>query len=376
MIQFTQLADWLHFCEKWSGLHCKTKNVTRVLVFCNYAAFLNMIYSISTAGNLIDFLMKMTQMVGILPFLGGALYFISARQKFLNLLEWLEVRRQFERNNFMVPTAKRLYDKLADMSVKRFKFVVLYFWFFGIFFEVVCLLIYANITGGKNLPLESQFPLLSIDTWFGYLINEIHQIATLILIVNSGAAAYATYWVAALAIMANIEIVTALIKQIGNSSNDSPRFCDTIKTAVVVHVDVIKRLKELIEISRFSFTAIEFAFFFDTYLFWIVIFLERSAFSLALSRSGLIPLYFCICTLSEQIRDKFEKLAEALYETPWYELPPKQRRALLLIITQAQTVKGLNSAGLYEITFDRLEGFMNKLYSSLLVLQKLLKNYL
>ncbi|BES88729.1 Hypothetical protein NTJ_01536 [Nesidiocoris tenuis] len=65
--------------------------------------------------------------------------------------------------------------------------------------------------------------------------------------------------------------------------------------------------------------------------------------------------------VSEGIKTGFADIATTLYDTPWYNYPPKSRKRLHLMITSCPS-KGLRTALGFELTLFHLADMLNASY--------------
>lgn len=86
-----------------------------------------------------------------------------------------------------------------------------------------------------------------------------------------------------------------------------------------------------------------------------------------------MSLHFGMCYLSERILQKFDKLLEAIYDIPWYEMPVTSKEKLLLIpiMLELQRRPSFKSAGVFEVTFERFKNVIEIVYRNCLVVQNL-----
>lgn len=64
--------------------------------------------------------------------------------------------------------------------------------------------------------------------------------------------------------------------------------------------------------------------------------------------SGTLILMIIFCYLSECVTSDLLEIGENFYNSPWYRLPLKEQRLLVLSITRAQRVFRLKGLGLFD----------------------------
>lgn len=76
-----------------------------------------------------------------------------------------------------------------------------------------------------------------------------------------------------------------------------------------------------------------------------------------------------IVIFNEIIREKIDDLSETLYDQPWYELLPAQRRMLVPLMTDLQRSISLTT-GLQDVTFIWYASIIKAAYSMGLVMEE------
>lgn len=108
-------------------------------------------------------------------------------------------------------------------------------------------------------------------------------------------------------------------------------------------------------------------------LFWVAIKVDRGLLPYATFALEVLIFVLLFSVINEVIKEKIGDLLEVLYNQPWYELPPAQRRMLVPLIVDLQRSVGI-STGLEDLTLEWYARLIKAAYSSGLVLEELIKN--
>ena len=92
------------------------------------------------------------------------------------------------------------------------------------------------------------------------------------------------------------------------------------------------------------------------------------------STSGNVA-FFVVCFLNESIKELYCKLNEAIYDIPWYQLHPKDRRILLLALNCDQLNVNLTCAGFHEATLEMFLKVVKAACGNVMVIATLLNEH-
>lgn len=96
---------------------------------------------------------------------------------------------------------------------------------------------------------------------------------------------------------------------------------------------------------------------------WLVVFFMHDlAFAAIVSMGYLLP-YIALCWLQEQFVEASRGLANALYDLPWYNMAPKERKVLLQIMVAVGQPKVLRVGPFHVICFEEFGQMLNSVYS-------------
>lgn len=93
---------------------------------------------------------------------------------------------------------------------------------------------------------------------------------------------------------------------------------------------------------------------------------------LSSKRLGIpLPFFFA----SNRFSFKFTDIDEALYECPWYELSPEERKQFLPIMIAIRDIPVLKALGIQEFTYEFYKDTINSAYSTALVLEEFIEKF-
>ncbi|XP_063698009.1 uncharacterized protein LOC134828949 [Culicoides brevitarsis] len=93
----------------------------------------------------------------------------------------------------------------------------------------------------------------------------------------------------------------------------------------------------------------------------------------AIGVNVICVLLFISCFLNELMLEKLININEALYDLPWWELNPKQRKQLMLLMHCDKIQRGFTAAGIHNLTIERFGIIVKAGYTNLLVLKDLVQ---
>lgn len=107
-------------------------------------------------------------------------------------------------------------------------------------------------------------------------------------------------------------------------------------------------------------------------MFWLAIKVDKGLLPYAYLSIYVLMNVLIFTIFSEILKQKMEDLLETLYDQPWYELPPAQRRLLIPLIVDLQRPIGITT-GIEDVTLDWYARIIKAAYSTGLVLEKVVK---
>lgn len=119
----------------------------------------------------------------------------------------------------------------------------------------------------------------------------------------------------------------------------------------------------------------EYLCFATIFIGGIIILIEKEHYSLSVSFLGTAAFFFPCCYINEKVIDKLLEVSDALYDLPWYLMPPKDRRELLLALNCGFVTGGFTAADMHDLTIERFSAVVQAAYSNCLVLRDMVKTF-
>lgn len=107
-------------------------------------------------------------------------------------------------------------------------------------------------------------------------------------------------------------------------------------------------------------------------LLWLSMKVDSKLLPWATVSLTVMVIVLIFVTVSELIKQKMDDLENELYNQPWYELRPAERRMLIPLMVDLQQPIGL-STGLEDLTFEWYARIAKAAYSMGLVLEELIQ---
>ncbi len=80
-----------------------------------------------------------------------------------------------------------------------------------------------------------------------------------------------------------------------------------------------------------------------------------------------------MCYINEKILEKFEDIKQVLYDLPWFDLAPNERKLLLTLMHCRNIQKGFTAAGIHGLTLERFGIILKAGYTNLLILRDIVR---
>lgn len=146
---------------------------------------------------------------------------------------------------------------------------------------------------------------------------------------------------------------------------------DIIKEAVDLHCEIIEYQILLEEFHYFIILIIEWVIYLLILLTWIVVFHMPTLIIFASGTLGYLLVYFIICWTNEKLDDAYDDVRDALYDLEWYEMPPKQRNMIQLVMVAYNRRRFVRAGPLHILNFEGFADMLNRIYSYGLIINDL-----
>ncbi|XP_063704382.1 uncharacterized protein LOC134833845 [Culicoides brevitarsis] len=160
---------------------------------------------------------------------------------------------------------------------------------------------------------------------------------------------------------------------LAESHDESMKFKDWLEIITDLLVDINKTIISLRDLLSEFFLALEFGVFSILLLsgLILVVIKQQQVFAIGVSTGAMLLYLFCF--INERILDKFEEVKNELYNIPWYELSPKDRKILLIAMNCDKIQAGFTAMGIHFMDLKRFASIMNLVYSNVLVLKDIIQ---
>lgn len=147
----------------------------------------------------------------------------------------------------------------------------------------------------------------------------------------------------------------------------------TLEEVVELHCRLLDMMHTLIGLSRMPILFFEMTNYAILLLTWVVVFFEPQIFATAVAANGVGLLYFTICWLNEKFMATNDQLWDFLYDLEWYNMPPKERKYLLLIMAMVDHTNSLMAGPFHLICYQKLGRMFQRVYQCGIVINELIK---
>lgn len=203
-------------------------------------------------------------------------------------------------------------------------------------------------------PLMYKIPCIPEDSVFFRPVNVIFQwIAFIVLCIVIFGSEFILMIIVGY-LDGELNSIVVVITQLSNGYLVKRRGRSILLEVHKMHVKVLNILQDLITI----YWHLSLHILLSNFLF-ICLNLYAARF-ISLSISTIFTLINCffqlciMCFISQIIRNKTENVADALWETSWYDFPVEDQRFFALILSMAQMPKGIRACGLSTISVNTL----------------------
>lgn len=140
-------------------------------------------------------------------------------------------------------------------------------------------------------------------------------------------------------------------------------FTSQIRSIVDLHCILIDKQNNLIDcIAGFMLTyeLLCYSLLLST---WTCALFDIRFLFVCITASGTTVPFMFICWMNEQLVDAYENLRITLFDVPWYEMSPQQRKKLLLIMVMVDRPCLLTAGPLHVVSYESTTDMLNRIYS-------------
>lgn len=152
------------------------------------------------------------------------------------------------------------------------------------------------------------------------------------------------------------------------SLNEASGKRETLKKIVDLHGSILEQTNHLNEALSWTVFALEMVCYACFLLAWIVKFYSQSSFIFFVYMFSLANQYFTICLGNEKLQQELQNLVETIYDIPWYEMKPGDRKYLVFILKVAQKPLEINAGPFHKANFVTFLNTARRWYSFVLLL--------
>lgn len=223
----------------------------------------------------------------------------------------------------------------------------------------------------KNLKLifPHNFLMIPVTNIFTFMIGFFYQAFVNLTFVFPIATASGVAVVVLVHVLAGFEVLKILIEKLNVESQNESKLW---KQIILLHWNLIEQIRELSDAFSWTVFLLELICYFCFLNAWITQHYSRSSFIFFVYILSLANQYFFICLGNEKIQEKFVELFEKLYDTPWYEMKPKNRITLSLVLQMSQKPFGIGAGPFHQATFDTFLSTSKRWYSFIIVLNNII----
>lgn len=103
----------------------------------------------------------------------------------------------------------------------------------------------------------------------------------------------------------------------------------------------------------------------------MILIVVKNYYYIAIFGMTLNFLFLTFCSINERIKEMIDEVNAAIYDLPWYQLPPKDRRLVLLAMQCNRMNIRFTAAQFHEATFERFITVIREACSNVIILSNL-----
>lgn len=252
-----------------------------------------------------------------------------------------------------------------------------------------------NIHSKFTLPIPLYLPFKNQKTWLAFGTTVFLQTLTALLISALTTMIFEVFYCIIVHILGVLDIIKEIVGKMKNvmkikafrieqQENSTVNLCESTLDSMSltdwlkIIVDLIVEVNDKILIIKKLFSHIIFQFEIcalnSIQLTGLVLMIikQQRVFAIIFGIS-VSTLFFMFCLVNEIILEKFKIIKDELYDIPWYELSPKDRKVFLIAMHCDKIQSGFSASGFHDVTLQRFSSILKSAYSNTLVLRDIIK---
>lgn len=150
-------------------------------------------------------------------------------------------------------------------------------------------------------------------------------------------------------------------------------FNAVIKESVDLHCNIIEYQVLLEHFTYYPVLIIEWIIYLLLLISWIAIFHFRDGFFVAFGTALHAVVYFAVCWTNENLDDVYDDVKNSLYDLEWYEMPPKQRKIIQMVMVALQKRRFVRAGPFHVLTYESFADMLNRVYSYGLIINNVVQ---
>lgn len=294
---------------------------------------------------------------------------INEKNEFEKVLKWIEC--WFMENQETDEKVKEIFETFCVKTTKLFKGSVVYLhmnFIVSLIFQSVLLSIINSKPVGL-LPNEVFWSTQDEETFTEGLINSMSQFLTCL---HLNLLALFFFGFNFLIIEWFLAILKVLENKLENLQNDL-NFQKSLSEIINLHVNLSNQQKKFVEITSIPIFFYESFSSFSLLISGTILLFDKSQILVAFITGAVTVPFGLLAYWNEKLASGYEDLSRTIYDLNWYAWTPNQRKILLPVILAVNRPVLLRAGPFHRILFEQLKVIGNRVYSFLLVINKLLR---
>lgn len=232
-----------------------------------------------------------------------------------------------------------------------------------------------------SLPILLYLPFKKQNTWHAFITTLLIQTKVCIDSASLITFIFGIFFCIVIHTLGFLNIVKEFVQ---NMKHDLQTINGGHKNTEVVYEESIKIITEMLcnvnsVIGSFSklytnfFLLLEMSSLCSLFLCGLTFTVVHQQYAFAIGITFPTVLLFLICLTNEMFLERLDDIKEALYDIPWYELAPKQRKILLIVLNCDRIQGGFSAAGIHDLSMERFGIVVRAGYTNMLVLKDLVQ---
>lgn len=135
------------------------------------------------------------------------------------------------------------------------------------------------------------------------------------------------------------------------------------KEFVEMHADLITQQDNFYDLMSILVLLNEIVAYGAIFISWFIIFFARE--SMVMAVVALFPpiLFISIALINEDLSSAYDDLRQSIHDVNWYEMPPKDRKYLLLIMKVVDRKRLMHAGPFHVVNYELVNRFLSRVYS-------------